>query len=121
MCPPSENCIPKKVSDLVPLECAAVLGRQPQNTGIYPVFMGKNRFFADFAIKILIFLFFLVFTLKLAHFATKTFLWSSLSNLRKHSFCASPQNCLCPPPPPPPPVTLLWRRPTQHLHFFEKK
>ena len=45
----------------------------PKILVIHPVFMGKNRFFADFAMKIL---FFLVFTPKFAHFAMKTFFFS---------------------------------------------
>ena len=50
MCPPSENCAPKKVTCSVPLECSSGL-ETPKILVINPVFVGKNRFFADFAMK----------------------------------------------------------------------
>ena len=50
MLPPSEDCAPKKVTGSMPLECSSV-SEIPKILIINPVFVGKNRFFADFAMK----------------------------------------------------------------------
>ena len=106
--PPSEDCAPKKVTGLVPLECSSGF-ETPLILISNPVFAGKNRSFADFATKT-----FLVFTLEFiefcAYFVKKTFLFlvitPSLSNSRKKIFLLPPKNYKCPPPT----VTLLWHR-----------
>ena len=49
-CPPNEDCSPNKVTSSVPLECS--LGHEtPEILVINSVFVGKNRFFADFAMR----------------------------------------------------------------------
>ena len=75
--PLSEDCAPKKVTGLVPLECSSRL-ETPKILIITPEFVSKNRSFADSAVK----KFFL-------------FLWSSLTNAREQSFCAPQKNYLC--------------------------
>ena len=52
--PPSEVCAPKKVTGSVPLKCSS-RPETPKILGITPKFVSKNCFFADFAIKILMF------------------------------------------------------------------
>ena len=69
----SKGCVPKKVTGSVPLECSC-RPETPKILTINPVFVGKNLFFADFAMKP----FFLVSSLE---FEGKKF--------------------LCQPPPPP--------------------
>ena len=77
-CPPlSKDCVSKKITGLVPLECSSRL-EIPKILIITPEFMSKNHFFADSAVKN----FFL-------------FLWSSLTNSREQSFCAPQKNYLC--------------------------
>ena len=54
LCPPSEDCAPKKVKSSVPLKCSS----RPGTLNILvvtPEFVSKNCFFADFAIKTLFF------------------------------------------------------------------
>ena len=74
--PLSEDCVPKRVTGLVPLECSSRL-ETPKMLITTPEFVSKNRSFADSAVKT----FFL-------------FLWSSLTNSREQSFCAPKKNYL---------------------------
>ena len=76
--PLTEDCDPKKVTGSVPLECSSRL-ETPKILIITPEFVSKNRSFADSAVKIFLFL----------------FLWSSLTNSRKQSFCSPKKNYLC--------------------------
>ena len=50
LCPPSEDCAPKKVTDSVPLKCSS-RAKTPKILVIAQEFVGKNSFFADFAVK----------------------------------------------------------------------
>ena len=75
--PLSEDYAPKKVTGSVPLKCSSRL-ETPKMLIITPEFWCKNRSFADSAVKN----FFLFF-------------WSSLTNSREQSFCASQKNYLC--------------------------
>ena len=96
MCPPSQNCAPKKVTDFVPLECS--LGSEiPKTLIINRVFVGKKPFFANFAMNIFFHLFiylFLAFISKFekicASFAKKTFFLVFTLGFERKMF-------LCPP------------------------
>ena len=77
LCPPSEDCTPKKETSLMPLGCSS----RPETIKILvitPEFVGKNRLFADFAVKTFLFS---PLSVKFSTcFAMKTFVfWSSLS------------------------------------------
>ena len=89
LCPPSEDCVPKKVTGLVPLECSLrpetpKYWSSPQNS------WAKTVFFAAFATKT----FFLVFILE----------------FEGTQFLCPLKNCVCPP------VTLIWRRSCSYVH-----
>ena len=90
MCPPSEDCASKKVTGSVPLDCS--LGPEaPKILFINPVFLSKNRFFADFAMKTFILFFCLhpkIRGISRIFYDEDLFLWSSLLNSREKSFCA---------------------------------
>ena len=77
--PLSEDCAPKKVTGSVLLDFSLRL-ETPKILIITPEFVSKNRSFADSAVK---------------NFFLFLFLWSSLTNSRKESFCARQKNYLC--------------------------
>ena len=105
--PPCEDCATKKVTGPVPLQCSSV-SETPKILIVNPVFMSKNRFFANFAMKIFFFALHPRIRRLSAYFAMMTFLFSfSLSNSKKISFCA-PQKVIYSPPPPPSHDTLAW-------------
>ena len=98
MCPSSEDCTPNKVTGSVPLECSSG-PETPKLLVINPVFVGKKRVFADFAIKTGFFLFWSSSqsSLNFTHISEKRiFLCSSLSISREKSFCAPPKIVYCP-------------------------
>ena len=131
--PPSEDCVPKKVTGSVLLECTAGLGlTPPKYWPLNQYFWARTFFFADFAMKIIFF----VFTQKFAHFAMKTFFFTLRPRIRGVSriFCNEdlfyglhsrilgkkfwgyPKNCFCPLP-----QSHSGAGPAQHLHFFFEK
>ena len=77
LCPPSEDCAPKKLTGSVPLKCSS-RAKTPKILVIAQEFVGKNSFFADFAVKT----FFFGFTPESVefhkYFAMKTFVFWSL-------------------------------------------
>ena len=75
--PLSGDCVPKKVTGPVPMECSSRL-ETPKILIITPEFVSKNRSFADSSMKTFFFV-----------------CWSSLTNSRERSFCASQKNDLC--------------------------
>ena len=90
MCPPSEDCASKKVTGSVPLDCSSG-PETPKILFINPVFVSKNRFFADFTMKTFILFFGLhpkIRGISRIFYDEDLFLWSSLSNSREKSFCA---------------------------------
>ena len=112
--PPKRGLCPKKVTCSVPLECIS-RPETPKILVITPEIVCTNCFFADFAIRTDFFCgftskfveictfskkraFFLVILPQYSwNFALNTFsCWSTLSNLRYESFCAS-QNLFMPP------------------------
>ena len=105
MCPPSEDCAPKKVTSSVPMECSS----RPQNPKILVItseFVSKNCFFRIFRNEDI---FFLVFILEFVeiptYFAVKIFgFWFTLSNSKLEVF-VPPKKIVYAPP-----VTILWRR-----------
>ena len=101
--PPSKDCASKNITCSVPLECSS-WPETHKKLVINPVFVGKNRFFADFA-KIFCFL---VFTPQFvefrAYYAMKTFFYGLHSRIRGKKFLCSPKIVYAPP------VTLPWRQ-----------
>ena len=89
----SEDCAPKKVTALIPLECSLRL-ETPKILIITPEFVSKNRSFADSAVKT--FFVCLIFT----------------HEFEGQSFCA-PQNIINASP-----VTPLWRQTFKFLSLF---
>ena len=112
--PPSEVSAPKKVTSSVPMECSS----EPETPKIL-VIMGKNRFFANFAINTFLSssqtswnfahilqrrpLFFFglhpsIFIILRIFRDEDLSLWSTLSNSREKSFCAFLKIVFAPPP-----------------------
>ena len=89
----SEDCVPKKVTGLVPMECSSRL--RPQNTDHHPRIREQETFFRRFCGEDLFFV-----------------CWSSLTNSRERSFCASQKMIYASP------VTLLWRQTFRFLSLF---
>ena len=136
MCPPSEDCVPKKVTGLVPPECAAIIGlTPPKYWSLTQYFWARTVFFFRFCDENLFFF----FSPKFTHFAMKTFFFSLRPRIRGISrmfcdedlfyglhfrirgkkFLCFPQNYLCLPPQ----SHYSGAGPGLHLHFFffEKK
>ena len=97
--PLKRGLCPKESNRHVPLEYS--LGPETHKIlVINPVLVGKNRIFADLAMKTCFV--FLVFTQKICEnsciFCNEDlFLWSSLSILKEKSFSAPPKYCLSSP------------------------
>ena len=86
-CPPSGDCAPKKATGSVPLECS--LGSEtPKILIVNPVFVGKNCFCAEFAMKTFCYWSSPQGSYNYAHMSRRKqfFFWSSLSNSRKNGF-----------------------------------
>ena len=94
-CPPlSKDCVSKKVTGLVPLECSSRL-EIPKILIITPEFMSKNHFFADSAVKN-----FFCF-------------YGRHSRIRGNKVFVPPQKIIYAFP-----VTLLWRQTFRFLSLF---
>ena len=134
MCPPSEDCVPKKVTGSVPLECAAVLGlKPPKYWSLNQFFWARTVFFVDFAMKI-IFLsspqnshilrwrpFFFSLRPRICGifriFCDEDFFYGLHSRIRGKKFLGSPKIVYAPSPQ----SHYSGAGPAWHLHFFLKK
>ena len=93
--PLREDCAPKKVTGLVPLECCSRL-ETPKIQIIIPEFVSKNRSFADSAVKNFFFCF-----------------YGGHSRIRGNKVFVHPKKIIYASP-----VTLLWRQTLKFLSLF---